>query len=171
MSDTPLSDTGDKFSPDEEPAEVAGMSDSERLAYWEAEARKWKTHSKKHEKRARANFTREQALLEAAVRAEFRARLPHLTTDDLDEIVDDINVTGERFLPDGKLDLARVDRIASRFAVATESTGTPTHEPAPRFNLGDIVARDSRRHKTSKGNERQTAYTRTRDRFTHNNQK
>lgn len=102
-----------------------------------------------------------EKLLVPAVRAEFRARAPHLSEEDLDEFLDDINVTADRFLTDGQINTERIDRLSSRIAVPEPEDDDKT----PRFTLGDITQRDSRKASKSSGDPRKEAYERTRARF------
>lgn len=104
-----------------------------------------------------------ETLLIPAVRAEFRARAPHLSDDDLEEFLEDINVTADRFLTDGQINTDRIDRLAKRIAAPEpEDDGD---DKAPKFNLGDVLKNDSRKNNKGSGDPRKEAYERTRARF------
>lgn len=98
-------------------------------------------------------------LLASAVRAEFKARAPHLTEEELTEFLEDIEVTEAKFYVNDELDTERIDRLASRIAKPEQEEG------APNVTLGGVLSRGTAQPKKNSGNARQAAYERTKARF------
>lgn len=163
------------FPPNTKPED---MTPDQQLAYWQNDAAKWKSLSRKHEGRAKpsdfdsiaadAQKWREQqeqnqspderalnearstgrregagTLLHDAVRAELKAQRPHMTTEELNEFLEDVAL--DKFLgQDGRLDTERVERLAGKLAAAPKPEGdTPpaADPPAGGSALGDVLRR------------------------------
>lgn len=155
--------------PDDTP--VAEMPVEQQAAYWRhkarkherrarpddyddtvADAAKWRAHQAENqtpgeaaEQAARDAGRREGAasLLHDAVRAELKAQRPHMTTDELDEFLEDVAL--DNFLgSDGRLDTDRVGRLAGKLAADPNAGGVTPPEPAPANGgelLGGVLAR------------------------------
>lgn len=141
--------------PDETP--VAQMSAEHQAAYWKHQSRKHEKRSKladddtldaaqKWRAQQAANQTPDekavqdardagrregaQPMLHDAIRGEIRAQRPHMTTEQLDELLEDVAL--EKFLgTDGRLDTERVTRLADKLAGAPEQGGGTPPEPDP----------------------------------------
>lgn len=71
-------------------------------------------------------------LLHDAVRSSLQAQRPHMTTEELDEFLEDVAL--DKFLgQDGRLDTKRVERLAGKLAAAPAPDGAtpPAADPGP----------------------------------------
>ncbi|WP_053352711.1 hypothetical protein [Leucobacter musarum] len=150
---------------------VKDMTPEQQAAYWKdrsrkhekrakpedfddlaADAKRWRDQQEQNQTPderavnvARAEGRREGAtsLLHDAVRAELKAQRPHMTTDELDEFLEDVAL--DKFLgQDGRLDTERVERLAGKLATAPNQEGdTPpaADPPAGGSALGDVLRR------------------------------
>ena len=64
-----------------------------------------------------------------AVRAQFQALLPSMTSEQLDELFEDVSITN--FFKDGSIDTERIKRLAAKFAPAED----PASEPGQQQQL------------------------------------
>lgn len=76
-----------------------------------------------------------KAFLPTAVRAELKARRPHMSDEELTEFLEDVNL--DNFLVDGALDTERIDRLANRLAAPPEEDPDDTSKPG--LTLGGIL--------------------------------
>lgn len=146
-----------------------------------ADAQKWR--EKEHEdlppdekavNAARTAGRREgaTAFLHDAVRAELKARRPHMTNDELDEFLEDVAL--DKFLgQDERLDTERVERLAGKLADAPKQDGDtpPAPDPAPGgAALGDVLRRTTAPPKDHAGSVAEYR-NRERERYTAQNSK
>ena len=114
-------------------------------AKWRAQQAGNQSPDEKAAQDARDAGRREGAasLLHDAVRAELKAQRPHMTTDELDEFLEDVAL--EKFLgTDGRLDTDRVGRLAGKLATDPGAGGGAPPEPAPANGgqlLGGVLSR------------------------------
>lgn len=90
------------------------------------------------------------SMLKPAVRAEFKARAPHLSDEELDELMSDIDVTPERFYENGELNVERIDRLAKRLAPEPNEDEN-NNDMLPNLSLGNVLARGQRAPGTKQG--------------------
>lgn len=91
---------------------------------------------------AAANAAVEAARAEAvekyaipAVRAQLQAFRPNLTSDEIDELVEDVDMS--KFITDDGVDVDRIKRLADKLSAPTGSGDTPPADPAP--NGGQVL--------------------------------
>lgn len=141
---------------------IKEMTDAQQAAYWrhnarkheknrkpdnfttlEDEARQWREHQesvKTPEQKvsdaalAAARTEGAETLLHDAIRAELRARRPHMTIEKLDELLEDVALS--KFMKDGALDTDRIDRLADKLAPADGEGDDKAPKPP---SLGDVL--------------------------------
>lgn len=91
------------------------------------------------------------SLLQTAVRAEFKARAPHLSDEELTEFLEDIDVTPERFYVDDEINTERIDRLARRIVAPVEGDDEEGDDKLPKISLGNVLNRGNRKHNQAQG--------------------
>lgn len=149
---------------------LAEMTTEQQVAYWKHQSRKHEKRARptnfdeivekarQFDELAEKNKTPDQKALDAvaaqaaaeasakfgeiAVRAQIHAFRPTLTSEELDELLEDVDV--RRFITDDGLDVDRIKRLADKLAAPKQENDTPpANQPVGGAALGFVLANTS----------------------------